>query len=151
MLAIALTLFVVSGEICLRLFFPQVLMFPRWQHDPAYGPVLPRSTTMIHERPGHWRFSYAINADRNRGPLVTTEQVRDDYCVVVLGDSYSMGIGVGDGEEYSAVMQDALGDGRVDGETGAGIVGGGTEYCGITGLHQVVLSSIGSRRQISSL
>ncbi len=109
--AITAVLFVSGSEILLRAFYPQVTMFPRWEPSPAYGVVLPKNATMVHRRPGRWEFQYTINEDRCRGPRVPVTAVADDTVVVTLGDSYTMGMGVGDGEEFPAVLARELDDG----------------------------------------
>jgi hypothetical protein len=63
---------------------------------------------MVHEVPGKWRFVYTTNRFGHRGP---EKMLSNDYSVphvVILGDSYSFGIGVNDDEEYAAVMQRAF-------------------------------------------
>ena len=95
----------------LALFFPQSMMYPRYQYSKAYGHVLPTNTQMVAERPGHWRYVYTINADGYRGPLAEPAAVADRTKVVVLGDSYSMGAGVQDEETFSRILQKDLGPG----------------------------------------
>ncbi|GMU93237.1 MAG: hypothetical protein AMXMBFR4_22950 [Candidatus Hydrogenedentota bacterium] len=110
---IALTtvaLFSLLAEVGLRVFYPQVLLFPRWEHSDEYGILLPRNTTMLHRRPGHWEYRYTINAYRCRGPYVSISNEYNTRNIVVLGDSYGMGMGVDDGEEFPAVMAAKLGD-----------------------------------------
>lgn len=105
-----LSLFLLLAEVGLRVFYPQVLLFPRWEHSDEYGILLPRNTTMLHRRPGHWEFRYTTNGYRCRGEPVPLSNVYDTHNIVVLGDSYGMGMGVDDGEEFPAVMARELGD-----------------------------------------
>ncbi len=108
-ITIVTMLLVLSGtEVMLRLFHPQIVMFPRWEASPSYGVMLPRAVTMVHQRPGVWKFHYTINEDGCRGTRVPNNATSP--VVVALGDSYTMGIGVNDGEEYPAILAKELGD-----------------------------------------
>ncbi len=106
---ITAVIFIPSAEILLRVFFPQVVMYPRWETSNEYGVVLPRSAVMVHRQPGRWEYRYTINQDGCRGVFVPVADARAMPTVVVLGDSYSMGMGVNDGEEYPAVLVRELG------------------------------------------
>jgi hypothetical protein len=97
------------GEIFLRVLSPQETMYPRPEFSPHYGFQRHRGTPVVHEAPGRWRFQYNINEYRYRGEAVPISNEYPTQNVVVLGDSYSLGFGVQDGEEYPAVMKRALG------------------------------------------
>ncbi|GMW02673.1 MAG: hypothetical protein AMXMBFR84_38090 [Candidatus Hydrogenedentota bacterium] len=101
----------VCGEMALRMLFPQAVMFPRWEVSPDYGVILPADAVMVHAKPGEWEFRYTINADRCRGPLPNLRDAANKQRIVVLGDSYAMGMGVDDGDEFPAVMSQELGAG----------------------------------------
>ena len=105
----AFGLFLIAGELSLRFFYPQATLYPRWDFSDAYCLILPRDAAMVHARPGEWEYTYTINADRCRGDLVAPDEAQAKNSIVVLGDSYSMGMGVNDGEEYPAVLAEALG------------------------------------------
>ncbi len=92
-------------EIALRLFYPQDTLSPRWAYSPQYCTTAYPGARMVHERPGRWRFVYTINADRNRGPRLFLPRNDSKPLIVVLGDSYSFGAGVADGEEYAEVLE----------------------------------------------
>ena len=92
-------------EIALRLLYPQVTLSPRWAYSPRYCATAYPGVRMVHERPGRWRFVYTINADRNRGPRLPLPRGDSKPTIVVLGDSYSFGAGVADGEEYAEVLE----------------------------------------------
>ncbi len=112
-LAAGITLvFTLAGaEFLVRILAPQETMFPRWEYSARYGSVFPPETVVIHERPGHWRFVYTTNRFGNRGEAVEIAQTAGKKNIVVLGDSFSFGTGVNDGEEYPAVLGRKLGDG----------------------------------------
>jgi hypothetical protein len=98
----------VIAELVLRLAFPQESLSPRWNFSPQYCSLPFPSTRMVHERPGQWRFVYTINQHGYRGRDVAPDGKPARPTVVVLGDSYSFGQGVNDGEEYSAVLARAF-------------------------------------------
>ena len=92
-------------EVALRLFYPQVTLSPRWAYSPRYCTTAYPGVRMVHERAGRWRFVYTINADRNRGPRLPLPRRDSKPLIVVLGDSYSFGAGVADGEEFAEVLE----------------------------------------------
>ena len=106
---VSIVVVIALGEILLRQFSPQPSMYPRWDFSQRYGHENRRNTTIVHEAPGAWRFTYTLNEYRYRGPAVpvSNEYLRPN--IVILGDSYSFGAGVNDGEEYATVLQDELG------------------------------------------
>ena len=95
-------------EFLLRLFYPQETLYPRWAFSPQYCSTVYPDVRMVHERPGRWRFVYSINGLRYRGnPFPPAgEYARPN--LVVLGDSYTFGAGVNDGEEYASVLEREL-------------------------------------------
>jgi len=95
------------GEVMVSLLAPQSIMVPRYSFSEQYNTVLPPQTKIRHEKPGVFRYIYTVNKDGNRGPFVSPDSARN--CVVVLGDSFSMGAGVDDGEEFPAQMQKTFG------------------------------------------
>jgi GDSL-like Lipase/Acylhydrolase family len=95
-------------EVMLRLFAPQPYIYPRYQYSERYGQVLYPSTVMVAEAPGQWRFTYTTSEYGFRAPTVPVSSRYDLPNVVVIGDSYSFGIGVDDGQEYPAVLAQLL-------------------------------------------
>ena len=105
---------VAMTEIALRLFYPQESLLPRWAFSPEYCSSVYPWVRMVHERAGRWKFIYTINEDGYRGPRALVSSKALVPTVIVLGDSYTFGAGVNDGEEYAAVLGDLLqGAGRV--------------------------------------
>jgi GDSL-like lipase/acylhydrolase family protein len=96
------------GEASLRLFFPQETLFPRWGFSARYCSLPFRGTRMVHERAGRWRFVYSINSLSCRGSELPIDRHYGLPNIVVLGDSYTFGAGVNDGDEYPAVMERKL-------------------------------------------
>ena len=95
-----------------RYLAPQRSMYPRGKIVPAYGFQLYESRIVEHTVPGQWEFTYTNNHLGYRGPAIpiSNRYMKDN--IVVLGDSNSYGMGVNDGEEYSAVMNELLDDSR---------------------------------------
>jgi hypothetical protein len=98
------------AEVLLRLAYPQESMSPRWRFSPQYCTLAYPLAHMTHERPGRWRFVYTTNELGHRGPRIPPPGASTKPTVIVLGDSYTFGAGVNDGEEYPAVLARGLGD-----------------------------------------
>jgi hypothetical protein len=111
MVLIAIAVPLLLGELLLRLAFPQSYMVPRLVSSTTYGHALPRSTVMEEGLAGRWVFHYTVNALGYRGQVVPPGPNPTAGNVVVLGDSYSFGEGVNDGEEYPAVLDELLPEG----------------------------------------
>lgn len=99
----------VVGEAALRIFHPVEYLYPRYKYSPKYGFVLFEDRTMVHGLPGKFEFRYTINEFGYRGRSVSPSSRGDRHNVIVLGDSYSFGMGVQDGEEFPWLLQDELG------------------------------------------
>ncbi len=99
----------IIAEVGIRFLSPQDTLYPRYQFSEKYGLSLFPNTVMTHSRPGRYLYRYTVNHAGYRGPYVDPAVVKDKFRVVVLGDSYSFGTGVQDGEEYPAIMQAQLG------------------------------------------
>lgn len=100
----------VGGEVLVRFLAPQAYLYPRWRSSADYGHVLFADTRMRHSMPGRFEYQYSINSLGYRGPRVPISNHYDLQQIVVLGDSYSFGTGVNDGQEFPAVMQRRMGD-----------------------------------------
>jgi hypothetical protein len=100
-------------EVVLRTIWPQETMSPTYMYSDQYITSLLPATTMVEEKPGQWKFTYAINNYGYRGKLVKPSNKYPKPNIVVLGDSYSFGEGVEEGTQYSAVLDREL-NGRYD-------------------------------------
>lgn len=107
---ISMTLTNVAGELLIRLTIPQCSLYPCTQFSESYGFIPYPNTRMVHEVPGRWRFEYTTNEFGHRGPSVPVSNEYPRPVVVVLGDSYTFGVGVGDGQEYASVIREQLAD-----------------------------------------
>jgi len=83
-------------------------MYPRWEFSPAHGTMLFGNQKIVHTYPSRWEFIYTINEYQYRGKSIPISNSYGKDNIIVLGDSYSFGTGVNDGEEYTAVMADRL-------------------------------------------
>lgn len=83
------------------------------EHDPVYGKHLKRNLHCKRYAP-EFEMDLTTNSVGMRGPELTASSTGG---VVLIGDSFTMGYGVSDGQEYAAVLRQALderfGDGRV--------------------------------------
>jgi hypothetical protein len=109
---ISLVIMLVLGEILIGVFSPSEYMYPRYEYSPEYGLIPFANAVMTHGVPRKYEFKYTVNAMRARGDVVTPG-ASGLPAVVVLGDSYTFGMGVNDGEEYPTVMRREL-EGRAD-------------------------------------
>lgn len=113
------------GELMIRWLAPQRSLYPRSQYSRDYGFLPYADTEMVNEVPGRWRFVYQTNAQGHRGPLLPLSNRYLRPVVVLLGDSYTFGVGVDDGQEYAQPLRQALA-GRFD------VVNLGVEGWGLT-------------------
>lgn len=98
-----------GAEMLIYILSPQDTLYPRYQFSAKYGLALFPDTEMVHKRPGKYLYRYTVNHAGYRGPYIDAAQIQDKKRIVVLGDSYSFGTGVQDGEQYPSVLQQALG------------------------------------------
>lgn len=122
---IVVLLTVILGELMVRWLSPQRSLYPRTQYSRDYGFLPYADTEMVNEVPGRWRFVYRTNAQGHRGPLLPLSNRYLRPVVVLLGDSYTFGVGVDDGQEYAQPLRQALA-GRFD------VVNLGVEGWGLT-------------------
>ena len=95
-------------ELAARVVFPQPELYPRYRYSERYGHLLPASATIVNQLPGAWRFVYHTNEYGYRVSMPELSSRYDLPNVVVLGDSFTFGAGVNDGEEYPAVLAKQL-------------------------------------------
>ncbi len=100
----------VLGEVVLRVVSPTEYMYPRYKFSPEYGITLFANTSMVHVSPGKFKYRYGVNELGYRGPATEVADHYDRPNVLLLGDSYTFGMGVDDGEEYAIHLQHALAD-----------------------------------------
>lgn len=115
-------------EVAVRVLAPQPQLYPRYRSSERFGHVLPASATIVAEQPGAWRFVYRTNEYGFRVSMPEVSNRYDAPNVIALGDSFTFGQGVNDGEEYPARLAKSLG-GK------AGVVNLGVPGFGLT--HQI--------------
>ena len=93
---------IVGLELLVRALSPQAYIHPRYQYSERLSQTLLPSTKMVAALPGAWRFVYTTSEYGFRAPTMAISNRYDRPNIVVLGDSYSFGNGVNDGEEYPA-------------------------------------------------
>jgi hypothetical protein len=109
---VTIVIMLVLGEIVIGLASPSEYLYPRYQFSSEYGLIPFADVTMVHGIPRRFEFRYTVNAMHSRGEVVEPHK-SGLPAVVVLGDSYSFGMGVSDGDEYPTVMRSYLLSGRV--------------------------------------
>jgi GDSL-like Lipase/Acylhydrolase family len=113
----------VLGEILIGLASPSEYLYPRYQFSAEYGLIPFANVVMLHGIPRKFEFHYTVNSMQSRGEVVEP-RASGLPAVVVLGDSYSFGMGVADGDEFPTVIRRHLA-GRADvvnlGEPGWGL------------------------------
>jgi hypothetical protein len=108
-ISVGIGLALVAGELLVRFVRPQPYMYPKFKFSDKYGIRLYENERMVDGLPRLYEYFYTTNEYGFRGKMILPEAVDGRYSVVVLGDSYSFGKGVNDGEEYSSVMRQKLG------------------------------------------
>jgi hypothetical protein len=104
---VTVAVMLVLGEILIGLASPSEYLYPRYQFSAQYGFIPFANVTMVHGIPRKFEFRYTVNSMQSRGEVVPPHAggLPD---IVVLGDSYSFGMGVADGEEFPTVMRTHL-------------------------------------------
>ena len=91
------------GEIMVRLFEPGASRYPNQHFSLDYGPVDYPNRRIVHTVPGQWRFEYTTNRFGHRGEEPEVASSYPVPNVLLLGDSYTFGIGLNDEDELGAV------------------------------------------------
>jgi lysophospholipase L1-like esterase len=105
MLAASGIVALIAGEVIVRLFVPVRNVGPTFSsYDPYYGKVLKKSFTCTRITP-EFAMRFTTNSYGHRGP----EPERfPSHPVLFLGDSFTSGYGVNDGEEFPDLIRDEL-------------------------------------------
>ena len=105
LVVLALSLSLAAAEAVLRVLGTVRNVGPSFsQYDPVYGKSLKPDVT-IHRSTPEFEMTLTTNARGFRGPPLPS---RLDGAILVIGDSFTMGYGVDDGEEYPALLRAAL-------------------------------------------
>lgn len=107
-LTINLVVFVVAFfalEGVVRLFVPVRNVGPAFsEYDPVYGKRMKANFSTVRTSP-EFQMKFSTNSHRHRGPEPSGAVTGG---VLMLGDSYTEGYGVSDGEEYAALLREEL-------------------------------------------
>ena len=106
-LLFSIILFFVA-ELMVRIISPRSTSYPAMKYSAEYGAVLYENETVIHKQPGHFEFHYTVNELGFRGKPTFVSNSYPYPNLVILGDSFSFGHGVNDGEEYASILFDKL-------------------------------------------
>ncbi len=109
-------------EIALRLFFPQPLGPVQFAVDPDLGFIPVPKQSAVRTLPGVYAYRYSNNSMGLRGPEI---QAKTKPRILVLGDSFTYGIGVNDDETFCSILQSLLPENEI---INAGNGGKGTDY-----------------------
>ena len=104
---VTVAVMLILGEILIGLASPSEYLYPRYQFSAEYGLIPFPNVVMVHGIPRKYEFHYTVNSMNSRGEVVVPHR-SGLPAVVVLGDSYSFGMGVPDGDEYPTIMRHRL-------------------------------------------
>lgn len=104
---ISIFTFLLLGEFYFRVFNPQGYLFPKLSYSAKYRKIGPSNVTMEHYVPPNRRH-YSTNQFGFRGNEIQISNKYYKSNIVLLGDSYTFGIGCNDGDEFASVLADNL-------------------------------------------
>ena len=104
---VTVIVFLVIAEILLSLINPQPYQYPTLKFSEKYKKIYHSNITIKHHSPPETRY-YSTNdmGFRKSGFKISKENKKPD--IILLGDSFTFGIGVNDGYEFASVMADKL-------------------------------------------
>jgi lysophospholipase L1-like esterase len=104
-LVCSLVLALLTAEMLVRLFIPVRNVGPTFStYDPYYGKVLKKNFSCIRNAP-EFAMRFSTNSLGHRGP---EPAVFPKHPILFLGDSFTSGYGVNDGEEFPDLIRVAL-------------------------------------------
>ncbi|HLC40923.1 MAG TPA: SGNH/GDSL hydrolase family protein [Methylomirabilota bacterium] len=116
------------AEVGIRLVAPQPTGPTMFAYDPILGSVPTPDQTAVRTFPGGYAYRYTNDAMGLR-TVVRRIQARADFVVLLLGDSFTYGVGVDDDQTFASVLQANLdGAGLRVRVVNAGNPGKGTDY-----------------------
>ena len=108
-LMMSLLVAMVIGEIAVGIIAPQKTLFPRYVESDEYPVELPANSRLVASQGRLWNFVYTTNELGRRGAFIPKAERYDTVNAVFLGDSFTFGAGVQDGEVYTEVVSMILG------------------------------------------
>jgi len=117
---LALVLSLGAVELMIRAFVPVRNVGPYFStYDPYYGKVLKPNSSVVRAAP-EFTMRFTTNSNGFRGPELGS---LENGSILFLGDSFTMGYGVTDGEEYPALVRNTFD--RLDAEDRLEIINAG--------------------------
>jgi hypothetical protein len=117
------------AEVGVRLISPQEVGPVRFTCNPELGEIPVPGQRGVRNLPGVFTFRYSNNSLGWRGSREYREAKQTDYRVLMLGDSFTYGIGVNDDQTFAALVEKYLtADLRSVEVMNAGCPGKGTDY-----------------------
>jgi lysophospholipase L1-like esterase len=117
------------AEIGVRMFCPQETGPPRFAFDPVLGEIPVPQQKGRQQRPGVYDFTYSNNSKGFRGSREYGPKQPGQVRILLLGDSFTYGLGVNDDQTFGAVLERGLRAQHLDAEViNAGVPGKGTDY-----------------------
>jgi len=94
-------------EIIMEIFSPKGYLYPRYKFSKEYGHVLYENQIIEHYNPPYKKI-YTTNKYGLRGKIVPVSNSYNKLNIILLGDSFTFGIGVNDGNEFASIMSEKL-------------------------------------------
>jgi len=95
------------SELLLSFLNPQPYLYPRLSYSEKYRKFPYKNVTIEHVSPPHKRY-YSTNQYGLRGNATPISNKYNKSNIILLGDSYTFGMGVNDGDEFAAIMAEKL-------------------------------------------
>lgn len=104
---VSVIVFLIAAEIILLLFNPQPYVYPTLKFSKKYKKIYHSNVTIKSHYPPETRY-YTTNELGFRRSSCNLSIENEKPNIVLLGDSFTFGIGVNDGYEFGAIMGDEL-------------------------------------------
>ncbi len=98
----------IIGELFLALFNPQAYIHPKHDFSENYRQLPFPNVKMEHSIPPDNVRHYTTNAYGHRGAYIPIAKQYDLPNIVLMGDSFTFGVGVNDGDEWGSVLSRKL-------------------------------------------
>lgn len=117
------------AEMAVRVICPQETAPPRFAFDPVLGEIPVPLQKGRQRHPGDYDFTYSNNSRGFRGSQEFGPKQPGRVRLLLLGDSFTYGVGVDDDQTFAAELERHLGERRLPVEViNAGNSGKGTDY-----------------------
>jgi len=128
-LLVGFVLAFIIGEVAVRILAPQATSPIQYSFDPLLGPIPVPNQRGRSTLPHVFDYTYANNSMGLRGSSEYSFSKLPDYRILLLGDSFTYGIGVDDNQTFAHHLRTALSSKKQTIEIiNAGNQGKGTDY-----------------------